>query len=56
MVAAVVDTNVLEDAMPYAEILYEISEGVATVTLNRPAKLNAWTFQMQGEVEDGKSG
>ena len=37
--------------MAFEEILYEAAEGVATVTLNRPAKLNAWTFKMQGEVE-----
>jgi enoyl-CoA hydratase/carnithine racemase len=37
--------------MPFEEILYEVADGVATVTLNRPAKLNAWTFKMQGEVE-----
>ncbi len=37
--------------MAHEEILYEVADRVATVTLNRPAKLNAWTFKMQGEVQ-----
>jgi enoyl-CoA hydratase/carnithine racemase len=36
--------------MPYEEILYEVADRVATVTLNRPAKLNAWTRKMENEV------
>lgn len=35
--------------MDYQEIIYEIDGHVATVTLNRPEKLNAWTFQMERE-------
>jgi enoyl-CoA hydratase/carnithine racemase len=38
--------------MAYEEILYEVSERVATVTLNRPAKLNAWTPKMEAEVQE----
>ena len=38
--------------MSYDEILYEVADRVATVTLNRPAKLNAWTLQMEGEVRE----
>src|SRR5438309_11491166 len=38
--------------MPYDEILYEIANGVATVTLNRPDKLNAWTMHMEEEFGD----
>lgn len=37
--------------MAYEEILYEVSYRVATITLNRPAKLNAWTPKMEKEVQ-----
>ncbi len=36
--------------MPYEEILYDVTAHVATVTLNRPDKLNAWTQTMEREV------
>jgi enoyl-CoA hydratase/carnithine racemase len=36
--------------MAYEEILYDVSDHVATVTLNRPTKLNAWTMKMEKEV------
>lgn len=32
--------------MSEKEVLYEKSDGIATVTLNRPDQLNAWTAQM----------
>jgi enoyl-CoA hydratase/carnithine racemase len=35
----------------YAEILYEVSDPVATITLNRPAQLNAWTDRMAAELK-----
>ena len=36
--------------MSYQEILYSVDDRVATVTLNRPDKLNAWTMAMGEEV------
>ncbi|HVO96808.1 MAG TPA: enoyl-CoA hydratase [Bryobacteraceae bacterium] len=38
--------------MTTTEILYDVSEGIATITLNRPDKLNAWTGQMGIEVRE----
>ncbi|GGT87542.1 crotonase/enoyl-CoA hydratase family protein [Actinomadura citrea] len=38
--------------MPYAEIEYEVRGGIATVTLNRPQKMNAYTFVMRNEMLD----
>ena len=35
----------------YEEILYEVTDPVATITLNRPAQLNAWTDRMAAEVK-----
>jgi enoyl-CoA hydratase/carnithine racemase len=34
------------------EILYDVTDRVATITLNRPDKLNAWTARMYDEVRD----
>lgn len=38
--------------MAYKEILYEVADGIATITLNRPAQLNALTQLMQEELRD----
>jgi enoyl-CoA hydratase/carnithine racemase len=34
----------------YEQILYEVEEPIATITLNRPDRLNAWTNRMGKEV------
>ena len=36
--------------MTPTEILYSVADRIATITFNRPDKLNAWTAQMAGEV------
>jgi enoyl-CoA hydratase/carnithine racemase len=35
----------------YEDILYSTADGVATITLNRPEKLNAWTAAMQSSIK-----
>lgn len=37
--------------MTYEQILYEVEDRVATITLNRPERLNAFTGTMRQEVE-----
>jgi enoyl-CoA hydratase/carnithine racemase len=42
--------------MPNQETLYQVAGQVATITLNRPDKLNAWTAIMEGEVRAAMEG
>lgn len=37
--------------MAYQSLIYEVEDGIATVRLNDPDKLNALTFQSYGELE-----
>jgi 2-(1,2-epoxy-1,2-dihydrophenyl)acetyl-CoA isomerase len=36
--------------MDYKDILFDLSDGIATITMNRPEKLNAYTTEMGDEV------
>jgi enoyl-CoA hydratase/carnithine racemase len=36
--------------MDFQDIIYEVSEGIATITLNRPDKMNAFTGRMMHEI------
>ncbi len=36
--------------MAYSQILFEVEDRVATITLNRPEHMNTWTSVMSGEL------
>lgn len=38
--------------MTYETVLYDVSDCICTITLNRPEKLNAWTRQMHLDLKD----
>ena len=42
----------MQRKLPYGQILYEVSDNILTITLNRPEKLNAFTNQMMVEMLD----
>ena len=42
--------------MSYETILLEVKDRVATITLNRPDRMNAWTPEMAVELSDALSG
>jgi enoyl-CoA hydratase/carnithine racemase len=41
-----------ESRMSYQEILYNVDDGILTITMNRPEKLNAFTGTMMAEMID----
>lgn len=38
--------------MTYQTILTDVKDGILTITMNRPERLNAWTYQMGNEMQD----
>lgn len=44
--------HIANPRMNYEQILFDVSDRIATITLNRPDKLNAWTAKMGDEVRE----
>src|ERR1700759_1164730 len=42
--------NTGEIAVTYQQITYDVSDKIATITLNRPDRMNAWTPVMDRDV------
>lgn len=38
--------------MSYEQIRFDVRDGVGVLTLNRPERMNAWTYQMSAELTD----
>jgi enoyl-CoA hydratase/carnithine racemase len=36
--------------LSYEQIRYEVADGIATITLDRPEQMNTYTYQMRGEL------
>jgi enoyl-CoA hydratase/carnithine racemase len=45
-------SNTGRSGVSYQHILYDVSEKIATITLNRPDRMNAWTPIMERDVRD----
>lgn len=45
-------SDILAVMSAYSQILYEVDDPVATITLNRPESLNAWTNTMDVEIRE----
>ena len=41
-----------EEALSYETILFDVKDGVATLTFNRPEAMNTWTGRMARELTD----
>jgi enoyl-CoA hydratase/carnithine racemase len=44
--------QVRRGSLAYEQIIYDVKDGIATITLNRPEKLNAFTGTMMAEMID----
>ena len=47
--------EIWEVAVAYETILFDVANGAAKITLNRPDRLNSFTVQMHSEVADALS-